>query len=309
MKRDAQLLGPDLRKLQPKLRVVANGSVDVNAVRAQRAPSICLAEASPLLGEAPVAPPVVRRGQLPRGVTRGNLERLEVDVLASVFIETADAAGQAARVPLSGERARRGNLVTAELPIAELRTAADDPSVTWVEAGESLAIPRPVVSTASVGPPSRTARRVEGRERHRGGEGVLIGIIDVNGFDFAHPDFLDDDGKTRWVRIWDQGGDARPSPHDQDPARYDGEFAYGSELRAEHLNAAIAAAPGAHVAAQDIEPQSQMEPGSHGTHVSSIAAGNLGVCPKARIAGVLISLPDEDLDRRRQPAPDGVVGS
>jgi subtilisin family serine protease len=225
------------------------------------------------------------------------LERLEAEVVASVFIETAGTADQAAHVPFTGERARRGNLVTAELPITELRAAADDPSVTWVEVGESLAIPRPVVSTASVRPPSRTTRSVAGDERHHGGEGVLIGIIDVNGFDFAHPDFLDDHGNTRWVRIWDQGGDARPNPHDQDPARYEREFAYGSELRAEHLNAAIAAAPGAGVAAQDIEPQSQMEPGSHGTHVSSIAAGNLGVCPRARIAGVLISLPRR-IDRR-----------
>jgi subtilisin family serine protease len=39
--------------------------------------------------------------------------------------------------------------------------------------------------------------------------------------------------------------------------------------------------------------------GSHGTHVASIAAGNLGICRNALIAGVLISLPYEDLDRRK----------
>ncbi len=37
---------------------------------------------------------------------------------------------------------------------------------------------------------------------------------------------------------------------------------------------------------------------SHATHVASTAAGNTGVCPKALIAGVLISLPEEDRTRR-----------
>jgi subtilisin family serine protease len=41
-----------------------------------------------------------------------------------------------------------------------------------------------------------------------------------------------------------------------------------------------------------------MVEGSHGTHVASIAAGNRGVCRNAQIAGVLISLPKEDEDRR-----------
>jgi hypothetical protein len=38
---------------------------------------------------------------------------------------------------------------------------------------------------------------------------------------------------------------------------------------------------------------------SHGTHVASIAAGNRGLCRDATLAGVLISLPNEDIDRRK----------
>ncbi len=34
-----------------------------------------------------------------------------------------------------------------------------------------------------------------------------------------------------------------------------------------------------------------MVPGSHGTHVASIAAGNSGVAPKASLVGVLVSIP------------------
>ena len=42
-----------------------------------------------------------------------------------------------------------------------------------------------------------------------------------------------------------------------------------------------------------------MAEGSHGTHVASIAAGNRGVCSEAMIAGVLISLPADDEDKRK----------
>jgi hypothetical protein len=267
-------------------------------MRAQSSSSVCLAPGSRYFDELTVVPPLVRRNQLPRGVSRGKLDQLAPDVLASVFIETTDLSDDASQRRMPGQRARRGNLITAEVPVTELPSMLGDESVTWVEAGESLAMPRPMILAAGPAAP-KTARRVAGQQHHHGGSGVLIGIIDVNGFDFAHPDFLDTNGRTRWVRIWDQGGDARPSPHEQEAAAFSTEFGYGSELRAEHLNAALAAAPAAHVAPQDIEPQSQMEPASHGTHVASIAAGNYGVCRQALIAGVLISLPSEDRARRR----------
>ena len=122
-----------------------------------------------------------------------------------------------------------------------------------------------------------------------GGSSVLVGIIDVGGFDFAHPDLLDDEGKTRLLAIWDQGGDGRLSPQ---------AFGYGSEILKEHMDAAIEAAPRVGAPATALEPQSQMQDGSHGTHVASIAAGNLGIARKAMIAAVLIDLPEEDLDRR-----------
>ena len=142
------------------------------------------------------------------------------------------------------------------------------------------------------------ARRFGSATQHKFGEDVLIGIIDVQGFDFSHSDFLDDAGKTRFVRIWDQGGDARPSPHDRDSKHFDRQFEYGAEFQGTDLNRAIAAAPRLGLPATDIEPQSQRVEGSHGTHVASIAAGNRGVCRRAKIAGVLISLPEADQDRR-----------
>ncbi len=85
---------------------------------------------------------------------------------------------------------------------------------------------------------------VEGRpcsELHKDGEGVLVGIIDVQGFDFTHPDFLNPDGRTRWEAIWDQGGTTRPAPKSN--RADEGDFAYGSLIRKHHMDAAIKARP------------------------------------------------------------------
>lgn len=290
-------LGAEGRKLDPKLRMVANGSSAVNAVRAEQCAAVTLAAESPLLQSIPPrraeAPRPVSRREATGGAARGKLASVAGDVLANVFITTTDAADETARFP--GETTRRGNVVAATLPLASLGDVAGRERVLYVEMGQRLVPPRPTLDAASAPPPSPALRRFGDARQHHGGENVLIGIVDVEGFDFAHPDFLDDQGRTRWVRIWDQGGDARPSPRAANRRGFD----YGAEFRREHLDAALAAASGLRLPPQEIERQSQMVPGSHGTHVASIAAGRRGVCPRALLAGVLVSLPREDEDRRR----------
>src|SRR5262249_41179098 len=137
---------------------------------------------------------------------------------------------------------------------------------------------------------------------------VLIGIIDVQGFDFTHSDFLREANGTlrsRFVRIWDQGGELRSPPKYKSETTGKLRFDYGWEITAAHIEADLAQERGGReggtsfIPARELEPQSQMVSGSHGTHVASIAAGNSGLCPDAWIAGVLISLPESDLDRRK----------
>jgi hypothetical protein len=190
------------------------------------------------------------------------------------------------------ESARRGRIAKASVDITDLPRLAQDPRVRFIELGEPLKKPQPIVSSATVTAPAALRVKTETTARHKGGKGVIVGVIDVQGFDFSHPDFLDADGNTRFLSIWDQGGDARNPPDNQ-------QFNYGSEFTRAQLNAAIKSAKTAKVPPYELERQSQRVPESHGTHVSSIAAGNRGVCPNAEIAAVLIDIPPEDMDRRR----------
>ncbi|MGE0598689.1 MAG: S8 family serine peptidase [Dehalococcoidia bacterium] len=287
-----ELFRGNLDKLQPKLRMIANGSDQVNAVRAELSAALRV-ESEELLKEtgqcrgAGAVP--IERKQMPKSVKRGSLPELPHQVSVNVFVQLEDPAARPGDF-VSDEDAQRRDLIIATVNPREIPRLLDHPDVSWVEVGESLKQPTPKVGSASVRAPSVTERRFGTVSAT---PNVLIGIIDVEGFDFSHRDFLDADGNTRWAAIWDQAGDARPAPN-RNPAHR-----YGAEFTREHLNAAIKAAPGLGVSAWEVEKQSQTAEGSHGTHVASIAAGNLGVCRNAVLAGVLIGLAPGDEDRRK----------
>jgi subtilisin family serine protease len=289
------LIGEERTKLHPKLRMIANGSSEVNAVRAEQCAAIRVT--SPALLRR-----VARRRDTDHAAAtkrafkelppRGRLTAIPDSIEASVFIQLSDtAAGSPA---LTGELARRGNIVSARVPLDQLPQLGRDPRVAVVEFGEGLNQPQPVVTNGSPAAPTAAARRLGKESQHHYGKDVLIGIIDVQGFDFSHPDFLEGKDKTRFVAIWDQGGDARPSP-----GAAGTQFGYGAEFTRAHLNAALKASRKLGVPSYEIERQSQIDEGSHGTHVASIAAGNRGICRRSPIAAVLVSLPEGDTDRRR----------
>ena len=321
--------GPNLRKLQPKLRMIANGSETVNCIRAEWAGAIAVDDQS-AAGQKLLRMNVQRtQSAAPRAlapaaakVRKPKLNKVPRDVLANVFIETTEAPrtggnGSAAKrrgknargangdgdgdgnvagvESCRGRPARKGNLAVATVRLSELQKMIERPEVAYVELGEAMAEPAPIVAARKPAEPARPAFKLPRKPQ----TDVLIGIIDVQGFDFAHEDFLDASGQTRFVAIWDQGGDVRPNPAENrlgDP-RY-AQFGYGAEFTGAQLNAAIATAKAAGAPATRLEPQSQMEPGSHATHVAGIAAGDHGVCPRAKIAGVLIALTKSDADRR-----------
>jgi len=105
------------------------------------------------------------------------------------------------------------------------------------------------------------------------GKGVAIGIID-SGIDYTHPDFRDNDGKSRILFLWDQQGVGNPPSG----------FLSGAEYTKSDLDAAL----------ESQHPLSvipMMDYIGHGTAVAGIAAGNgrasggneRGVAPEASI--------------------------
>ena len=316
----------DDRRLHPRLRVLQNRSDTVNATGAlvsSRVASGLSLDATALTGEATRAVNAYEsfaQGAVPgadvphvrRPPRRPKLEETGLSKYAyvNVFIEAvqADPDGpnpveevthainallDEAKLPSEVTRRvlPRRNFISATVPVSMLSAIKALPGVAFVHPAESLSLSLPTAQ-----PPTKklkpTPRAVTVGGRRLWGEDVLIGIIDVGGFDFAHADFLDDNGDTRFVGIWDQGGTFREPPKG---------FSYGSHLTAERLQRALAAQGGGGLPAVELERQSQRVPGSHATHVASIAAGRSGVCPRAKIAGVLVSLPlpDEEREARR----------
>ncbi|HEY0441535.1 MAG TPA: S8 family serine peptidase, partial [Xanthobacteraceae bacterium] len=120
------------------------------------------------------------------------------------------------------------------------------------------------------------------------GRGTVIGVVDW-GCDFAHPDFVTEDGRSRLLALWDQrtlNGDGNP-------------YGYGRVHRTADLSAALKtddpyAALGYHPGISDTGI------GSHGTHVLSIAAGNgrgggpVGLAPEADLIFVHLGAPGWD---------------
>jgi subtilisin family serine protease len=132
-----------------------------------------------------------------------------------------------------------------------------------------------------------------------GKQKVLVGLIDVEGFDFTHPAFLDDKGKTRFVRIWDQTtmppARGRPgSPASQSRAKPWRRFDYGHEFHASAMNRAMAESGMFAYWSIGLPSKDQ---GSHGTHVASLAGGSIGFCRTAYLAGVVFARNPKEVDQ------------
>ena len=202
------LLGPNLRTVQPKLRMIANGDATVNTIRAELCAAVKvtndkLLKKIPLVrGKHPLSKTEFRQAFKREPPKRGHLKVLPRQVMTNVFIHTTTPDALPRKIVK--ETARRGRIAKASVAITDLPRLARNLRVRFIELSEPLKTPQPVVSSATVPPPA--APRVKTAARHRGGKGIIIGIIDVQGFDFSHP--LDADGNTRFLSIWDQGGNA-----------------------------------------------------------------------------------------------------
>lgn len=108
------------------------------------------------------------------------------------------------------------------------------------------------------------------------GQGVLIGLIDT-GIDYTNPLFINQDGTSKIVAIWDQTIESNQFPQG---------YFYGTEYLQENINQALQSA-------NPLEIVPSMDTNGHGTALAGIAAGNedevnnfSGVAPDAELVVV-----------------------
>lgn len=110
---------------------------------------------------------------------------------------------------------------------------------------------------AGAAPEDAAGRGLTGRD-------VLVGIVD-SGVDYRHPDFINEDGSSRILRLWDQSGRGSADGSGRPPEGYQ----MGVEYTREQINEALS------LSEQEgyrLVPERDFS--GHGTAVLGIAAGN-----------------------------------
>lgn len=181
----------------------------------------------------------------------------------AVFVHASGA--EALRDTGAEVDSRFSGFVTARATPSELRSLAALESVSQIRAAPRAKLHNDEAA-AFVGARPLNNGYVEGIEYS--GEGVLGCVIDT-GIDYDHPDFVDDEGNSRILSIWDQTFDTDgQTPHDRHPSLFSdqGAFDYGTEYhRPEIENGGL---------------QTE-DTNGHGTHV----AGTVGANGNADSAG------------------------
>ncbi|HEX8149996.1 MAG TPA: S8 family peptidase [Pyrinomonadaceae bacterium] len=166
-------------------------------------------------------------------------------------------------------------VVSGEIPLRSLPAVEQMASVRRVEAS------RPLNQELDLCVPEVNAHIPHLSSPAIRGAGSIIGVIDT-GIDLRHPHFINPDGTSRILRLWDQGAEALP-----DSAVY-----YGREYTRAQINEALRGA----TPAADCLPT---DPDGHGTHVCGIAAGSgrarpthLGLAPDSDLVVVALNQAD-----------------
>jgi hypothetical protein len=157
--------------VQPKLRMVANATDEVNAIRSEHAAAVKVppnvARRVKVLRDDHAVP--VERSKLEKRVVTKKL-RARPNAQVSAFVRlTRDPEQWPGGADIKGVKAWKGNLLTTELSVEETLELSEEPWVTSVELGQPLAMPDQIVSAARPGAPRASDRRVAHGSVHRSG--------------------------------------------------------------------------------------------------------------------------------------------
>ncbi len=188
------------------------------------------------------------------------------DPQVEVFIKASDVDAAKAVVSLAGGSVRMvsGQVMTALIPASRLGMVADAEEVLFIEASKPIGLSNDIAGS-EIG--LTEVVQATGLPASYTGDGVIIGIVDT-GVDYSHPDFLDAEGRSRVLAIWDQSRTGGTAPVEIDEG-------YGSECLLDSISSGQCPL---------------MDVDGHGTHVSGIAAGGdekyRGVAPGAHLVVV-----------------------
>lgn len=159
------------------------------------------------------------------------------------------------------------------LPEPLIDTIASEDMITYIEK------PKQLFYQVQEGKRAACVSSLQVRKPSLSGQNILVGLID-SGIDYTHPDFMNPDGTTRIIALWDQTIPPYSVPYDTSPSTPDNisssllpppeHYPFGTLFTAQDINRALTTS----------NPQERFtlcpsqDLSGHGTHVAGIAAGN-----------------------------------
>ena len=165
------------------------------------------------------------------------------EALAHVLVETTAAEALAADYPDAHPAVLGDRLVALSADVAQLRRLGADPRVESITPRRTFA---PLLDKARRAADVDRVQSGKLLDTPFDGRGVIIGVIDRS-FEYRHPAFLDKEGRSRILALWDRSG-YKPGA--------DGSLPVDSTTIIDGTD------------------KVDLQGGGHGTHVAAIAAGS-----------------------------------